>query len=456
MLIIRLLSRYTGEEMLLRLAIVCVGIVGGMLAGSVAYAEPFQAPSLLSAPSDNRAEYHDGNTTVCSDIAGVPDGVLQVGAPEDNNAQDQYVIGTTADGKKVNVTISPAGVSAGVVIDAVMVKGGDGYNVYRQPHVPPQLAPDQNYISPLNNGGNVPDISHWYVCYHLDSSLAGQPEPKAILGKVVIAPPGKPAQPLPVEFVVTVTCSGLPPFDVTFGSGGGIAIAGQEFLSSLPDGAVCTVQEKNIGNLPAGSTVRYIPASAATTGVMIGDTPVVVAVVNDFSDVAVQTLSMTVSKVVQTSGGQAPPNVTVGIACEDGNGDPTGTVNGLSLPQVQTVPGAGGTVTVQEISAGGQCAVAEDVSSLGGWTVSYSVAGQAPSAMYPVFNVSEDGTHVTVTNSLTPPPASQSPPAPAQSIPAGQLPATGANLRDIVLPGLALLAVGAALVYSGRRRAERQ
>jgi hypothetical protein len=38
--------------------------------------------------------------------------------------------------------------------------------VYSNPSVlPPNLQPDQHYISPLNNGGNVPTISHWFVCY---------------------------------------------------------------------------------------------------------------------------------------------------------------------------------------------------------------------------------------------------------------------------------------------------
>ncbi len=31
-----------------------------------------------------------------------------------------------------------------------------------------RCSPTQHYISPLNPGGNVPAISHWFVCYHLD------------------------------------------------------------------------------------------------------------------------------------------------------------------------------------------------------------------------------------------------------------------------------------------------
>ena len=65
-------------------------------------------------------------------------------------------------GQEVNVTI----LGDNVVIDAVVVKGGNGYNVYEDPtFLPPALQPPQHYISPFNNGGNIPAISHWFLCY---------------------------------------------------------------------------------------------------------------------------------------------------------------------------------------------------------------------------------------------------------------------------------------------------
>ena len=54
----------------------------------------------------------------------------------------------------------------GVTVDAVVVKGGNGYNVYSNTtYLPPKLASPQDYVAPLNNGGNIPTISHWFVCY---------------------------------------------------------------------------------------------------------------------------------------------------------------------------------------------------------------------------------------------------------------------------------------------------
>lgn len=53
------------------------------------------------------------------------------------------------------VTIS--GIADGVDFQAVVVKGGDAYNVY--------YSLVANMQSPLNNGGNVPTISHWFACY---------------------------------------------------------------------------------------------------------------------------------------------------------------------------------------------------------------------------------------------------------------------------------------------------
>jgi hypothetical protein len=70
---------------------------------------------------------------------------------------------------RLQVEITAAGRDAGVVIHAVVVKGSDGHNIYeREDVVPPRLEAPQNYISPLNRGGNIADISHWFVCYTFD------------------------------------------------------------------------------------------------------------------------------------------------------------------------------------------------------------------------------------------------------------------------------------------------
>ena len=85
-------------------------------------------------------------------------------------------------GEEVDVTITGG---PGVVVDAVVVKGGNGHNIYSNPAVlPPTLGPPQHYISPFNGGGNVPTISHWFVCYRLTTP----PTPGSLtVAKAVIA-----------------------------------------------------------------------------------------------------------------------------------------------------------------------------------------------------------------------------------------------------------------------------
>jgi len=123
---------------------------------------------LRSTASDPRATFHDGNVVLCSGV-GFPDSD-QVGAFRNNSASDGNVTRTpapntgpihTGQGEEVNVTIN----NPDVVIDAVVVKGGNGYNVYPDPAAPPPvlppgLPPPQHYISPFTGIGNVPALSH--------------------------------------------------------------------------------------------------------------------------------------------------------------------------------------------------------------------------------------------------------------------------------------------------------
>ena len=139
-------------------------------------------------------------------------------------------------GQELNVTITPAGVTAGVVIDAVIVKGGDGYNVYSNPaFLPPTLGPPQHYISPLTGRlgfGNVPNISHWFICYRL---VTPPPSGSLTVRKTVIEPIGIPVTPLPTSYTALVNCNdGIPAHQnvtVTFSGGGG---AGVPVLTGIP------------------------------------------------------------------------------------------------------------------------------------------------------------------------------------------------------------------------------
>ena len=64
-------------------------------------------------------------------------------------------------------------------VHAVVVHGGNGYNKYVDPNtLPPTLPPDQHYIAPLNGGGQIPTLSHWFVCY----AASGTPVPVGTLG----------------------------------------------------------------------------------------------------------------------------------------------------------------------------------------------------------------------------------------------------------------------------------
>lgn len=117
-------------------------------------------PAWADSPSDTRATFHGGNVTTCSSV-GFPKDV-QAGSDSDKSFSDGIASGTvTNNGQDLQVSIPN-----GVTIDAIVVKGGNGYNVYsKATSLPPKLVAPQNYVSPLNNGGQIPTISHWFVCY---------------------------------------------------------------------------------------------------------------------------------------------------------------------------------------------------------------------------------------------------------------------------------------------------
>ena len=207
-----------------------------------------------------------------------------------------------------------------VTIDAVVVKGGPAYNKYVNVTVlPPTLPPDQHYISPLNPGGNVPAISHWFVCYHLTTP---PPAGSLVVTKAVVAPDGTPVSPLPTSYSAIVNCNdGVHTnITVTFGAGGGGGTPA--LITGIANGTVCTVVEQNTASFPAGTVVSYNPSGANTTGVTItGAVGVTVGITNDFSGTPVQTGSLSVSKVVSTSGTLAEPlltSYTADVSCDDG------------------------------------------------------------------------------------------------------------------------------------------
>ena len=121
--------------------------------------------------------------TTCSAI-GLSSDTL-VGSTSNSDASDANVSGTvktneglvkSGTGQEVDLAITGAS-----IVDAVVVKGANGYNSYRNPNdLPPSLEPDQHYIPPFNNGGNMPTISHWFACYHIEPA-AVTPEVPLVL-----------------------------------------------------------------------------------------------------------------------------------------------------------------------------------------------------------------------------------------------------------------------------------
>jgi hypothetical protein len=411
---------------------------------------------LRSFPSDDRATFVEGNVTTCAG-AGFP-GRIEMGSTSNTSASDSNVSGTVktnagsvqpGKGQEVNVAL----LKPNVTIDAVVVKGADGYNLYTNPAVlPPALQPDQHYIPPLTGSGpngNVPTISHWFVCYHLTTPPGAG---SLIVTKTVIPPVGPPVNPLPTSYSAVVNCTdpahqNIP---ITFGEGGGAA----DPITGIALGSVCTVTETGPA-LPPG-VVSYQPTGADNPGVTIaGATAITVQITNDFSGFTPQSGNLRLVKTVLPvpPGVTVPASYTARVLCLDGT------------DQNVTLPGTGGEGTpLLTVTAGTTCAVGEDIAGLpAGWVVSYSVDGQTPTSTPAVFTVTGNATvSVTITNDLgavVAPPTSALIPPVTQTLPepspTAVLPPTGgtpARTTTPLLGGLALVALGALVVgYTTRR-----
>lgn len=89
--------------------------------------------------ADQRATVHDGNAVTCED-AGLDGDLVDVEAQISENTY-----------------IEITNVSSDVELSGIVVKGGPAYNVY---------GPDETLglHAPLNNGGQIAGISHWFAC----------------------------------------------------------------------------------------------------------------------------------------------------------------------------------------------------------------------------------------------------------------------------------------------------
>ncbi|MEU4667021.1 LPXTG cell wall anchor domain-containing protein [Amycolatopsis sp. NPDC023774] len=115
------------------------------------------ATSALACHSDDtRANPVDRNVTTCAG-AHLPGTLV---TQEDAASVFTFTGGTTKD-KYLNITK----VADGVTVEAVVVKGGDGYNVYEPGKRELATTPPWEKLrSPLNGGGQQATISHWFAC----------------------------------------------------------------------------------------------------------------------------------------------------------------------------------------------------------------------------------------------------------------------------------------------------
>ena len=107
---------------------------------------------------------YDGNTkgegsSSCSALGYGSTGTKVDGAYSQKVGGYQF---TVSGSSKQYLAFAPNGVPTSTIL-AVIVKGGDAYDVYDYSSNP--RTSDAGLTSPYNNGGNLPTISHYVVCY---------------------------------------------------------------------------------------------------------------------------------------------------------------------------------------------------------------------------------------------------------------------------------------------------
>jgi hypothetical protein len=203
----------------------------------------------------------DANATTCAQVGFSGSTILGSGGngqANDTVTSDAVVEVTISaytgpdaadDAQKINISDGPA---AGYEIHAVIVKGGDAYNKYTGADIFGDM------IAPQNGGENVPQISHWFLCY---SAL----DPGALsVSKSVVADG---VEGVPATFEVDVDC--------TDGTEETLTLVGNgpsQVIDDIAAGATCTVTEGTTGLDP----VPAVSYSANGVPIISGDTAVVV------------------------------------------------------------------------------------------------------------------------------------------------------------------------------------
>jgi len=287
-------SRFTRTKALIATGAIAMAS-GAVLLGTTGVA------GAASASDPTRADFHSGNVVSCSQV-GFGDSKTAF-ASGTNGINVDGIVGTTTGGTTANIATP---LPAGIVIQAVVMKGGPAYNVYSDGsgsvpanHTPlgvvvgvndDGLASPQNYISPLNGGGNIPTISHWFICYTGGDTPPPPPGPAGILvTKAITAEP--PAGVIKTDTKATLECDDLTNVELTLPANGGDAVEG---VVEVDPGSNCWVTESGF---ITGVTYTVSPpeaqgpmASGLTDGVNVpADTledPIVVTVSNNYSAVS--------------------------------------------------------------------------------------------------------------------------------------------------------------------------
>ncbi len=96
--------------------------------------------------------FHEGNATTCADV-GLTGATLLEGSIHSGTYTTPLIDYTVTHHRYVTLTrVDPT-----VTVHAVVVKGGSHYYVYNPPV--------SNMRSPFNDGDNIPELSHWFLCY---------------------------------------------------------------------------------------------------------------------------------------------------------------------------------------------------------------------------------------------------------------------------------------------------
>ena len=96
--------------------------------------------------------FHEGNATTCADV-GLTGATLLEGSIHSGTYTTPLIDYTVTNHRYVTLTrVDPT-----VTVHAVVVKGGSHYYVYNPPV--------SNMRSPFNDGDNIPELSHWFLCY---------------------------------------------------------------------------------------------------------------------------------------------------------------------------------------------------------------------------------------------------------------------------------------------------